>query len=258
MGVQSIPAVAMLVTIPFCVGEFFSSIRRDAQWCFRVPEVAHLQRQERTCHQSHGPDGSAVNIAEIEVLEQMMLEAKAMDSGKWIDLFRGNYFRRVSVGLPCVGAGRPSSSVSVRSPLGSSFSNRPLGPNSSTHMGQRECYPFSINLKNANHHGSFYLSMGLGANSFTYQTITNVLAVGASGIALLITDKVGRRTLLIIGTFSATFFNCIVAGIGERTTKTQGDVNMVVASFILLYAFIKLSLASQACEYRSVKGRQPR
>jgi len=27
VGVQSIPAVAMLVTIPFCVGEFFSSIR---------------------------------------------------------------------------------------------------------------------------------------------------------------------------------------------------------------------------------------
>ena len=49
---------------------------------------------------------------------------------------------------------------------------------------------------------TFYISMGLGAKSFTYKVITNRLSLLACFITITTTDRIGRRPILIFGTFS--------------------------------------------------------
>lgn len=83
--------------------------------------------------------------------------------------------------------------------------------------------------------------MGLGSNSFTYSFLAQTAGFISAIIACLYADKLGRRTLLISGTALTAFFNFMIAGLGTKHDPNKSEVNMVIASTILLTASAKYS-----------------
>ena len=46
----------------------------------------------------HNDVVSGLTTAEVEALEMAVLQGNAQNQGSWLDLFRGNYFRRAMIG----------------------------------------------------------------------------------------------------------------------------------------------------------------
>ena len=93
---------------------------------------------------------------------------------------------------------------------------------------------------------TFYVQFGLGAASFTYSTLFSMMSVIGCLAGILVTDKIGRRPLMIWGSFGATLCLFIGAGVGVSPNLTTAGVNTVVAMFIMLGFFIKISASNNA------------
>jgi MFS family permease len=99
---------------------------------------------------------------------------------------------------------------------------------------------------------SFFNSIGLGSEGFTYQTLANTLAVVGCTACVLLVDKVGRRPILIVGTFLCIVFNIVIAACGSKNPPSGTETRSVVASFILLLGASRGSLGSLACKFTSL------
>lgn len=86
--------------------------------------------------------------------------------------------------------------------------------------------------------------IGLGAKSFTYATVVQLVGAIGSSIAIALTDRTGRRPLVIIGAVGLIIFNMIIAGLGGSSKRSTASNNMVVASFILMIFSTKVSWAT--------------
>lgn len=72
-------------------------------------------------------------------------------------------------------------------------------------------------------------------------------AIGSS-IAIFITDRVGRRPLIITGCFGLILFDFLIAGLGGSNNRSTTSNNVVVASFILMIFSTKIGWATHCCE----------
>ena len=86
-----------------------------------------------------------------------------------------------------------------------------------------------------------------GDMAFTYTVIGTTCAVVATIIAIVVTDKIGRRPPLILGAIGLILFNFLVAGLGSTKHKTTAGNNTVIASIIMLLCSSKM-FQTVACE----------
>ncbi|ORY25074.1 general substrate transporter [Naematelia encephala] len=200
VGVQMIPATMILFLVPFTV--------ESPRWLLarghREQAIKNLKRLRPKKDVQAG-----LCEAEIEALENAIEYDKSINTGRWVDLFRGTYLRRtVFCGLL----------FWFYQTTGNSFYNA-YGP-------------------------SFFVSVGLGTKSFTYATIVQLVGAIGSFIAIMITDITGRRPLIITGAALLILWNCLIAGLGSSSVRTTTSNNMVVASFILMLFSTKISWAT--------------
>lgn len=66
-------------------------------------------------------------------------------------------------------------------------------------------------------------------------------------MAIMMTDRIGRRPLIIFGAALLIIFDCLIAGLGSSTTRTTTANNVVVASFMLMLWSEKISWATHCC-----------
>lgn len=90
----------------------------------------------------------------------------------------------------------------------------------------------------------FYVQMGLGSMSFTYTVISAACGLVAVLCGLYLYAHLGRRPILITGTFLQIPFMCLVAGLGGKSNHSTADIHMVIASIILFSCFEKISLST--------------
>jgi SP family sugar:H+ symporter-like MFS transporter len=88
--------------------------------------------------------------------------------------------------------------------------------------------------------------MGLGDKAFTYNVLLQGLSLFGCIVTIFFLDKVGRRPILIIGTFLQIPFMLLVAGLGTKANKTATDYNGMVASILLFNLAVKVSLSTNA------------
>jgi MFS family permease len=94
---------------------------------------------------------------------------------------------------------------------------------------------------------TFFVSVGLGAKSFTYATIVQLVGAIGALMAIFLTDFVGRRPLIITGATLLVIFDCMIAGFGTKVPHTDTANNVVVASFIMMLWSTKISWATHCC-----------
>ena len=87
-GVQLVPPVAMLLLIPFTP--------ESPRWLIARGRSEAAQKALNRVRPKHDVD-NGTTLAEVEAFEQAVDETRAMGNGRWIDLFRGTYFRRAMV-----------------------------------------------------------------------------------------------------------------------------------------------------------------
>lgn len=93
---------------------------------------------------------------------------------------------------------------------------------------------------------TFYVQQGLGDKSFTYTTIGQVVGVVGAGFGVLLFDIAGRRPLFIYGSVVCTFLLYLASGLGQISQPNQNEANTILASFILLPAFTRISASNTA------------
>lgn len=95
---------------------------------------------------------------------------------------------------------------------------------------------------------TFYVQRGLGANSFTYTILGQVVGIIGCGVGLALVDTTGRRPLMLGGSILCTLFLYLAAGLGMQDTKSLGQTtsNTILACFILLPAFTRISASTNA------------
>lgn len=156
------------------------------------------------------PKGDSANgncEAEIRVIREQLQEN--VHKGPWLDLFRGNNFRRTMLVLvyyffqQCTGQAFVSTYQTV-----------------------------------------FYKANGYAAQAFTYPIINSSLSVVAIMPGMYAVDKFGRRYTLLASYFGQGFFMFLLAGLGSKSGRSQSESNMVVASFILYAFFYNMGSAS--------------
>ncbi|WVQ85136.1 hypothetical protein IAT38_007301 [Cryptococcus sp. DSM 104549] len=202
VAVQLIPVVILVVLLPFTP--------ESPRWLvLRGRKEEALKQLNRLRTKSDVASGTT--ISEVDAIEQSIVEAEQTGSGSWLDLFRGNYFRRAMI---CTWL------FIFQQITGSQFVNS-YGP-------------------------TFYTLMGLGSKAFTYQVVTQAMSVIGCLIAMTIFDKVGRRPVLIVGCALQILFMCLVAGLGSKSNHTTSDANGVIASVILFTVSVKVSLSTNA------------
>lgn len=145
--------------------------------------------------------------AEITAIDAAIESSHAEKQGSWLDLFRGTYLRRTII-CTCL--------FWFHESTGQQFVNS-YGP-------------------------TFFKQMGLGSKSFTYSFIAQAAGVAGALIGMLIVDRVGRRPILICGLSLAALFNFLVAGVGSKPDLSSSQINLVIASIILLNFSCKISI----------------
>jgi SP family sugar:H+ symporter-like MFS transporter len=93
---------------------------------------------------------------------------------------------------------------------------------------------------------TFYVQRGLGDMSFTYTTIGQVVGVVGCAVGLFLFDITGRRPLFIYGSAVCTFLLYLASGLGTVQHLSQDGANMILACFILLPAFTRISASNNA------------
>ncbi|CAL5869147.1 uncharacterized protein PFLUO_LOCUS3375 [Penicillium psychrofluorescens] len=125
-----------------------------------------------------------------------------MESGSWIELFQGVNLRRTAI----------SSSLLFLQQL----------------CGQGFVSGYSPR---------FYDSVGLSSQAFNYNIGSATLGWGGCLLGMLLSDFVGRRSVLIWGGIGQTIFLFLVAGLGLKKNPTTSDANGLVAG-VMLYFFV--------------------
>lgn len=82
--------------------------------------------------------------------------------------------------------------------------------------------------------------------SFTYTTIGQVVGVVGCAVGLFLFDITGRRPLFIYGSAVCTFLLYLASGLGTVQHLSQDGANMILACFILLPAFTRISASNNA------------
>lgn len=93
---------------------------------------------------------------------------------------------------------------------------------------------------------TFYVQQGLGAMSFTYSMIGQVVGVVGCGIGISLLDIAGRRPLFIGASTVCWFLLYLASGLGTLNTLSQNGVNTELACFMLLPAFTRISASNIA------------
>lgn len=93
---------------------------------------------------------------------------------------------------------------------------------------------------------TFYVQEGLGSMSFTYSTIGQVIGVVGCGIGLALLDITGRRSTMIGGSFVCCLLLYLAAGLGTAQHINQNESNTILACFMLLPAFTRISASNNA------------
>jgi Na+/melibiose symporter-like transporter len=94
---------------------------------------------------------------------------------------------------------------------------------------------------------TFFVNVGLGSKSFTYATIVQLVGAIGSFTAVFLTDRIGRRPLILTGGVLLIVFNALIAGFGVGDDRTDAKNNIVIASFILMIWSTKISWATHCC-----------
>lgn len=79
--------------------------------------------------------------------------------------------------------------------------------------------------------------MGLSSEAFNYNIGSATLGWGGCLLGMLLSDFIGRRTVLIWGGVGQMIFLFVVAGLGLKKNPTTADANGLVAG-VMLYFFI--------------------
>lgn len=93
---------------------------------------------------------------------------------------------------------------------------------------------------------TFYKESGYGNASFTYAMIGQAMTIVGSLSGILITDYTGRRPLMIIGGFMCGIMLSIGAALGSVHDPSVAEKRMVIASFLILSIFTKVSASNNA------------
>lgn len=93
---------------------------------------------------------------------------------------------------------------------------------------------------------TFYTQQGLGSMSFTYSTIGQVAGLVGSATGLVLFDVVGRRPPMIVGSLLCAIFLYLAAGVGLHKPLSTPAENTMLASFMLLPAFTRISATNTA------------
>lgn len=93
---------------------------------------------------------------------------------------------------------------------------------------------------------TFYVQQGLGSKSFTYTTIGQVIGVIGSAIGIVLFDISGRRFPMIGGSCICCLLLFVAAGLGRSEVITTIEQNTMLACFMLLPAFTRISASNTA------------
>ena len=203
VAVQFIPVVLIFVLVPFC--------RESPRWLItkgkREQAIASLDRIRPKRDVLDG-----LTVAEIDAMELAVHEAEAMEQGKWRELLRGTYPRRVLISTILF-------------------------------LDNQACGNQFINLYGP----TFFKQIGLQTAAFSYTTMITAVGIVAGIVAILIVDVVGRRSILIFGLTLASLFNAITGAVGSHKTLSQTDINTIVASLTLVIVGNKCSVNPREC-----------
>lgn len=93
---------------------------------------------------------------------------------------------------------------------------------------------------------TFYVQQGLGSKSFTFATLGQVVAVVGCAAGLVLFDICGRRPLLIYGSVGCTFLLYLASGLGQNDDPNKHEMNMIIACFIIVPFFTRISASNTA------------
>ena len=88
---------------------------------------------------------------------------------------------------------------------------------------------------------TYFKSIGLGALSFTYNTIILAVGICASIVSVCIVDFTGRRPLYFLGLSLAAGFSAISGGVGTKKNPTGTDTNVIIASLTFMMVGCKIA-----------------
>lgn len=88
------------------------------------------------------------------------------------------------------------------------------------------------------------MQRGLGAKSFTYAMIGQVVGLVGCAFGVAMFDIVGRRPTMIIGSMFCTFFLYLASGLGTIKSPSVNEANVIVSCFMLLPAFTRISASN--------------
>lgn len=199
VAVQIIPAITLLLTVPFTPD--------SPRWLVLRGRKADAKAVLDRIRPQQDIDSGAT-AAEADALEQAVEEARTLrDTGRWVDLFRGNYLRRTWI----------CATVFV--------------------FEQMNGNQFVLSYG-----ATFYVQQGLGAKAFTYNIVGQVVGLVGCALGVLLTDFTGRRPLLIGGAIMTAFFLFLASGLGTRGVEiTQAQTNTMLACFMIIPATCRIS-----------------
>lgn len=93
---------------------------------------------------------------------------------------------------------------------------------------------------------TFYKQRGYGDASFTYSMIGQVMTVVGSFLGVMVTDYTGRRPLMTGGGLMCGVLLSIGAALGSQPSPNVAEKRTVIATFILLGIFTKISASNNA------------
>ena len=95
---------------------------------------------------------------------------------------------------------------------------------------------------------TFLIAAGLGAKSFVYGIIVNMMGAIGGLTAIFTTDLIGRRPLCIGGSAFVVLWCCLVGGYGGTADITTNPKiqNLMVACFIMLIFSTKVAFATHS------------
>ena len=91
---------------------------------------------------------------------------------------------------------------------------------------------------------TFYVQQGLGSKSFTYTTVGQVVGVVGCAIGIFLIDMTGRRPQMIGGSIVCTLLLYLAAGLGKSKHINTNEENTIIACFMLLPAFTRISASN--------------